>query len=115
MTNLSGSEPWKVAIYSSSYWIGHDLTFRSVLDRSWIQHILRDKELSFLSMYSEQKRFGKLSAFVVALENVSRNCGHDYDTVRLKSIKIFQEVLLLFFISDFCRFLLDLELVSKPF
>lgn len=90
--NSVDHDSWSTTIHSLNYWIGHDLTFRSLGDRSWIQHVLREKELSFLSIYSEQRRYGKLSAYVVALNHISLNCGHEYDTIRSKAIRIFQEV-----------------------
>mmetsp|Transcript_16918 Transcript_16918/g.25509 ORF Transcript_16918/g.25509 Transcript_16918/m.25509 type:complete len:939 (+) Transcript_16918:3165-5981(+) len=73
-------------------WLGHDLAPRAVSDRAWIQHIIRQKELSFMATFQEQQKLGLKSPYVVALYNHVELCGHEYDAIRSKSQKIFREV-----------------------
>jgi hypothetical protein len=89
---LTGTERWDQAIQSAEYWIGHDLSSRSVGDRAWIQLILREKELSYQSIFNEQRKYQTRSEYVVALSNIAKICGHEYDAIRSKAIKIFKEV-----------------------
>jgi hypothetical protein len=83
---------WEVAIQSAEYWIGHDLSIRSVGDRSWIQHILREKALSYQSISQEQRTHQSKSEYLITLNHIAKTCGHEYDAIRSKAVKIFKEV-----------------------
>lgn len=86
------NQPWQRAIGSAEYWIGHDLCARSVSDRVWIQQAQRLKELSFNATNTELRTYGGASAFLTALRLLANTCGHEYDAIRSKANKIFQEV-----------------------
>lgn len=83
---------WQVAIGTPEYWIGHDLCARSVCDRVWIQQAQRLKDLSFNATNTELRKHGASSGYLLALMNLAKNCEHEYDAIRSKACKLFQEV-----------------------
>lgn len=84
-----------VNLTSLEYWVGHDITMRSVSERSFIQHIIRQKELSFNATYrsiNNSTSAGTSNSLLVALKNLAEMNGHEYDSIRSSAFSVFGSV-----------------------
>ena len=84
----------EVDISSVEYWIGHDLTARSVAESAFLQHVIRQKELSFSATRAAIATNGGDSSnvLVMALQNLVELNGHEYDAVRSSAYGVFSSV-----------------------
>jgi hypothetical protein len=73
---------------SHSFWLGHDLSRKTLSDRATIQYAKRLSVMSYTCMWACCKQ-QEDNGYVTCLHIVVSLCQHEYDSIRSKAIKTF--------------------------